>query len=72
MATTLLRPDPTFYPTAKQAAEAPAETLAYLLTLDHTRKTPDAPHAHVERRLEMPDLAWTVALLGAAAITLVT
>jgi methanethiol oxidase len=42
MATTLLRPDPTFYPTARQAAEAPPETLAYLLTLDHTRKTPDA------------------------------
>ena len=42
MATTLLRPDPTFYPTARQAAEAPPETLAYVLTLDPSFSSPDA------------------------------
>lgn len=42
MSSTLLRPDPTFYPTARQAAEAPSETLAYVLTLDPTFSSPDA------------------------------
>ena len=37
-----LRPDPTFYPSAKQAAEAPAEDLAYLAMLDSSRSRPDA------------------------------
>jgi hypothetical protein len=42
VATTLLRPDPTFYPSARMASEAPAETLAYMVTFDPTAKTPDA------------------------------
>ena len=42
MATTLLRPDKTFYPSPRLAAEAPVETLAYMVTFDHTGKTPDA------------------------------
>src|SRR5947209_20433516 len=41
MATTLLRPDPTFYPSPRLAAKAPVETLAYMVTFDPTRKTPD-------------------------------
>jgi methanethiol oxidase len=31
---TLLRPDPTFYPSTKMAMEAPAEKLAYLALLN--------------------------------------
>ncbi len=31
---TMLRPDPTFYPSARQAMEAPPETLAYVVTLN--------------------------------------
>ncbi len=42
MATTLLRPDKSFYPSPRLAAEAPVETLAYMVTFDPTRKTPDA------------------------------
>src|SRR5215216_5124433 len=37
-----LRPDPTFYPSAKQAAEAPPEELAYLAMLNPTTSRPDA------------------------------
>src|SRR3954470_10904837 len=37
-----LRPDPTFYPSAKQAAEAPAEELAYLAMLSPDGSRPDA------------------------------
>jgi methanethiol oxidase len=37
-----LRPDPTFYPSAKQAAEAPAEELAYLAMLSPSGARPDA------------------------------
>jgi selenium-binding protein 1 len=37
-----LRPDPTFYPSAKQAAEAPAEELAYLAMLSPDESRPDA------------------------------
>jgi methanethiol oxidase len=37
-----LRPDPTFYPSAKQAAEAPAEELAYLAMLSPRTSRPDA------------------------------
>jgi methanethiol oxidase len=37
-----LRPDPTFYPSARQAAEAPAEELAYLAMLSPSRSRPDA------------------------------
>ncbi len=41
MATTLLRPDQTFYPSPRLAAEAPVETLAYMVTFDPTAKSPD-------------------------------
>src|SRR6266853_4384280 len=41
MATTLLRPDQTFYPSPRLAAKAPVETLAYMVTFDPTRKKPD-------------------------------
>jgi selenium-binding protein 1 len=37
-----LRPDPTFYPSAKQAAEAPHEELAYLAMLRPDQTRPDA------------------------------
>jgi selenium-binding protein 1 len=37
-----MRPDPTFYPSAKQAAEAPAEELAYLAMLSPKGSRPDA------------------------------
>ena len=37
-----LRPDPTFYPSAKQAAEAPPEELAYLAMLSPNQSRPDA------------------------------
>ncbi len=64
---TLLRPDPTFYPSPKLAAEAPAETLAYMVTFDPEAKQPDAlvvvdtdPQSPTYRRqvgrLEMPNL----------------
>src|SRR2546421_6080795 len=41
MATTLLRPDQTFYPSPRLAAKAPVETLAYMVTFDPSRKKPD-------------------------------
>src|ERR671935_1887772 len=41
MATTL-RPDPTFYPSPRQAIEAPAETLAYVVQIDPEQRQPDA------------------------------
>jgi methanethiol oxidase len=37
-----LRPDPTFYPSAKQAAQAPPEELAYLAMLSPNKARPDA------------------------------
>jgi selenium-binding protein 1 len=37
-----LRPDPTFYPSPRQAMKAPAETLAYVVAFDPTGRTPDA------------------------------
>ena len=37
-----LRPDPTFYPSARQAAEAPHEELAYLAMLSPNASRPDA------------------------------
>ena len=37
-----LRPDPTFYPSAKQAVEAPTEELAYLAMLSPNGARPDA------------------------------
>ena len=36
------QPDPSFYPSPRQAAKAPAETLAYVAAFDPARKTPDA------------------------------
>ena len=42
MATTLLRPDQTFYPSPRLAGEAPVGTLAYMVTFDPTAKKPDA------------------------------
>ncbi|HYZ02129.1 MAG TPA: selenium-binding protein SBP56-related protein [Candidatus Binatia bacterium] len=39
---TLLRPDPTFYPSPRLAAEAPNETLAYTVTFDRQATRPDA------------------------------
>jgi methanethiol oxidase len=39
---TLVRPDPTFYPSPRLAGEAPVETLAYVVTFDPTARTPDA------------------------------
>ena len=34
-------PDPTFYPSPRLATQAPPEKLAYVATLDPTRKRPD-------------------------------
>jgi len=42
IATTLLRPNQTFYPSPRLAGEAPVETLAYMVTFDPTAKKPDA------------------------------
>jgi methanethiol oxidase len=38
---TLLRPDPTFYPSPRLALEAPPETIAYVVSIDIDRKRPD-------------------------------
>ena len=35
------KPDPTFYPSARLAADAPKETLAYVASFDPKRATPD-------------------------------
>ena len=64
---TLLRPDPTFYPSPRLASEAPAEALAYMVTFDPTGQAPDAlltidvsatspTYRQVVNRLEMPNL----------------
>jgi selenium-binding protein 1 len=64
---TLLRPDPTFYPSPRLAGDAPVETLAYMVTFDPTGRTPDAlltvdvdpasaTHRQVVGRLDMPNL----------------
>jgi methanethiol oxidase len=42
LAATLLRPDQSFYPSPRLAAQAPVETLAYMVTFDPTAKKPDA------------------------------
>ena len=39
---TLLRPDPTFYPSPRLAGEAPAESVGYMVTFDPTAREPDA------------------------------
>src|SRR5215469_7713956 len=36
------QPDPTFYPSARMAGEAPPETLAYVASFDPTRGVPDS------------------------------
>jgi len=62
-----LRPDPTLYPSPRLAREAPAETLAYMVTYDPTGRQPDAlltidvnagspHHREVVGRLDMPNL----------------
>ena len=38
----LWTPDPTFYPSPRDAAAAPAETLAYVAAFDRAGQTPDA------------------------------
>jgi methanethiol oxidase len=66
MATTL-RPDQTLYPSPRLAREAPAETLAYMVTYDPTARQPDAlltidvdpgspQYREVVGRLAMPNL----------------
>jgi methanethiol oxidase len=63
---TLLRPDPSFYPSPRLASEAPVETLAYMVTFDPTGQTPDAlltidvdpsspTYRQVVGRLDMPN-----------------
>src|SRR5438105_5291202 len=63
---TLLRPDPTFYPSPKLAREAPPETVAYVVTIDPERKRPDrlgvidvdpdsSKYGQVATELEMPE-----------------
>src|ERR1700736_6311427 len=39
---TLLRPDPTFYPSPRLAMDSPPETLAYMVTFDPASQSPDA------------------------------
>jgi len=64
---TLLRPDPTFYPSPRLAGQAPAETLAYMVTFDPSARSPDGlltvdvdpssgTFRQVVGRLEMPNL----------------
>jgi selenium-binding protein 1 len=64
---TLLRPDPTFYPSPRLAKEAPAETLAYMVTFDPAGAAPDrlltvdvdprsTTYRSVVGSLEMPNL----------------
>ncbi|HEX5963825.1 MAG TPA: selenium-binding protein SBP56-related protein [Gemmatimonadales bacterium] len=61
-----LRPDPTFYPSAKQAAEAPPEEFAYLAMLSPNQSRPDAigvvdvkpgskSFGHLVGQLDMPN-----------------
>jgi selenium-binding protein 1 len=64
---TMLRPDQTLYPSPRLAREAPAETLAYIVTYDPTARQPDAlltidvdpgspRYREVVGRLDMPNL----------------
>jgi methanethiol oxidase len=61
------RPDPTFYPSPRMAMAAPAEQLAYVVTLDPDRQHPDAlcvldvapdspTSGRVVSRVEMPHI----------------
>ena len=65
---TLLKPDPTFYPSPRLASEAPPETHGYMVTFDPTGKQPDAlvtvdldprskTYAKPVHTLSMPNLA---------------
>ena len=38
----LWKPDPTFYPSPRQAVSAPPETLAYVAAFDRSAQQPDA------------------------------
>jgi selenium-binding protein 1 len=60
-------PDPTFYPSPRLASQAPAEKLAYVVTINPEGKRPDAlvvvdldpasrSHAQVVGRVEMPNV----------------
>jgi selenium-binding protein 1 len=60
-------PDPTFYPSPRLASQAPAEKLAYVVTINPERKRPDAlvvvdvdrasgSYAQVVGRVEMPNV----------------
>jgi methanethiol oxidase len=62
-----LRPDPTFYPSPRIAAEAPPEELAWVVTLDPDRAKPDAltvvdlnpdssSYGQLVGRLDMPNV----------------
>ncbi|MGI8785153.1 MAG: selenium-binding family protein [Acidobacteriota bacterium] len=65
---TLWKPDPTFYPSARMAGQAPAERLGYVVTIDvNGAARPDAlcvldldprspTYAQVVNRLEMPNV----------------
>lgn len=61
------KPDPTFYPSARMAGDAPKETLAYVASFDPTRTVPDtldvvdldpgsAQFAQIVHRLPMPNV----------------
>lgn len=62
----LWKPDPTFYPSPRIAAEAPPEKIAYMVALDPTAKTPDRllvidtdpssrSYTHVVGQVSMPN-----------------
>ncbi|MGH8939135.1 MAG: selenium-binding protein SBP56-related protein, partial [Actinomycetes bacterium] len=62
-----LLPDPTFYPSPSLAAKAPPESLAYVVTINPSRKGPDglavidvdpasAAYGTTVGRLEMPNV----------------
>ncbi len=62
-----LRPDPSFYPSPRLAAQAPAETLAYVASFDPDRQRPDAimvvdtdpssaSYAQIVGRTDMPNI----------------
>ncbi|CAN7235440.1 selenium-binding family protein [Trinickia sp. LjRoot230] len=61
------KPDPTFYPSARLAADAPKETLAYVASFDPTRTVPDelavvdvdpgsTAYGSIVHRLPMPNI----------------
>ncbi|ASN82274.1 selenium-binding protein SBP56-related protein [Deinococcus ficus] len=67
MSSRTFRPDPTFYPSPSMAQDAPRETLAYVVEIDATGRTPDAlvvldldpaspTYAQEVGRVDMPNL----------------